>query len=451
MHYPLLIIGAGPAGYVAAIRAGQTGIKTLLVDRAELGGMCLNWGWIPSKAMLESAKQFARAKTLQKFGIEGIAAGQLSFNWATATARSRTITDKLQRGIAHLLARHGVTFLQGEAYILSPDKVRVGDQSVTFERLIIATGSRPQQRQLPLQHVPLCEIDALWQRQEVPANVAIIGTSPTAMELAQMLGLLGHQVHLLLPDADFLPMLDPYLSEYAGKLLRQTGVAVHPQSEIDEDSPGQIHIRSNGAAQVIAADLLINSENRRAIIPGSDIELTTENGFLRTNKWFQTNVPTIYAVGDVNGRLPLAHAASAQALNVVNQIQGVDVELRHDTIPINLYSDPEIAQVGKTEVQLQAANIDYRDDSFPLHVNGKALSEGEVEGFVRVLSGRKYGEVLGVQMVGANATDLIAEATLLMHMDGTVYDIAGVVHAHPTVAEVFQEVGLAGSGMPLHK
>lgn len=446
MDYKLVIIGSGPAGYVAAIRAGQTGIKTVLIEKEKLGGMCLNWGCIPSKALLESAKLFRKLKKAKEFGIDGLNHEDLSFNWPESVQRAAKITERLQKGIAGLLKKNAVDTITGEATIIDKHRVEVNGKKISAEYIFIATGSRPAKIEYPFDKKKMVEIDTLLGMKKLPENIAVIGHSPTAMEMSQLLAMIGHNVSLLVPGENLLPMLDPVVSDFAGKQLKKYGVDVYLNAEISGDSKEGIRSGKND----IKADMVINSEMRTAILPPSKIKLEMNNRFLKVNKWFQTNYNNVFAIGDVNGIKPVAHAASAQGINAVNQINGVNEELDHNRIPINIYSEPEIAQVGLTEPQLKAKGIDYKDSRFPLTANGKAMTEGHPEGFVRILSEKLYGEVLGVQIVSANATDLIAEATAFMQMEGTVFDIAKVVHAHPTVSEVFMEAGFAGTGKPIH-
>lgn len=446
MDYKLLIIGAGPAGYVAAIRAGQTGIKTALIEKEKLGGMCLNWGCIPSKALLESAKFFRKMNDAEEFGIEGIKLEELLFNWQKGVSRAAKITAKLQKGIVQLLKKNSVQSITGEATILDQNTVMVNNKKISAEYIFIATGSRPARRGYPVKDKKVVEIDDLLKMKSLPQNIAVKGAGPTAMEMSQLLSIIGKNVSLLVPGPDLLPMLDPLISDYAKKQLEKYGVKVYFNAEITEDRAGEVV----AGKHKIPADIVVNSQMRKAVIPAAKIKLETENGFLKVNKWFQTSYNNIFAIGEVNGLKFLAHASSAQGINAVNQINGINEVLDQERIPINLYSEPEIAQVGLTEPQLKARGIQYTDSRFPLTANGKAMTEGHAEGFVRILSEKLHGEVLGVQIAASNATDLIAEATAFVQMEGTVFDIAKVVHAHPTVSEVFMEAGFAGTGKPIH-
>ena len=444
--YKLIIIGSGPAGYVAAIRAGQMGMKTLVIEKDQVGGMCLNWGCIPSKALLDSAKFYHRLRQAKEFGIEGIDVGNLTFSWVAAVKRADKITRRLKKGIEMLFKKNAVETVFGEATIIDEHTVSVGDQQFKADYILIATGSRPAVKDYPLPAQKRIEIDTFIRSKELPGNIAIVGQSPTAMELAQLLTLIGKNISLLVPGERLIPMMDPELSKFAENQLKKDGVKLILNAKIKGATDHSIQT----AGEEVTADVLLNAEMRQAILPPSQIKFEMNHGFLRVDEFFRTNYENIFAVGDVNGIKPLAHAASAQGINVVNRINGIKEVLEPEKIPINIYSKPEMAQVGLTEPEIKARGIEYKDNRFPMTANGKAMTEGQTEGYVRILSAKKYGEVLGVQIVAANATDLIAEAAAFIQMEGTVFDIAKIVHAHPTVSEVFMEAGFAGVEKAIH-
>jgi dihydrolipoamide dehydrogenase len=446
MDYDLIIIGGGPAGYVAAIRAGQVGLKTALVEKDRLGGMCLNWGCIPTKSLLESVKLLERIRQAAQFGIDGIDESRLAFNWANARTRAQRVVKRLTGGVATLLARNGVEVIAGEATLLSSTRVRVGDRVLEADDLFIATGSRPAPLQLPVPPEMILEIEPLLTGEDFPRQAVIVGQGPNALELAQLLKLAGGTVTLLVPGGDLLPKADPYLSHYALNRLAKDGVNVR----LDTLPTGHFENGILVGGEKIFCDRVINASARRAVIPPAEFELERDNGFLRTDDYLRTNHPTVFAIGDVNGRSELAHAASAQGLYAVNVVKGIRWKMDLAHYPLNIYTHPEMAQVGLTEPEIQARGIDYKVSEFPLAANGKAVCEGYTEGFVRLLSEKRYGEVLGVQIVAAHATDMIAEAAALLQTEGTVYDLTKVIHAHPTVSEVFMEAGFAAVDHAIH-
>ena len=435
MRYDLIIIGSGPAGYVGAIRAGQTGLKTLVIDKRYVGGMCLNWGCIPSKTWLESARLYSRiSRQAADFGIDGIDPAQITFNWAQAKKRSSAVVAKLTRGIEYLWKKNGVEFLKAEARILSPNQVEADNRVFETNHIMIATGSRPAQ----LDNVPhLIGLERFGELEQLPEKPIIWGHGPIAFEMLQFFRLLGRDPVLALTADILLPDLDPYIQAYVDKKLKKEKLRTIPANELVFQGGQAVY---NG--DPVEHDAVINCSWRKAVLPAMDIELRLEDGFIATDENYRSSEPNIFAAGDVNGRSYLAHAASAQAIGIVDFIHGKKPEEDAETFwPINIYSDPEIAQIGKTEPELKALGIEYKIAEDAGSPNGKALAEGASEGFLRLLYEPRYSQVLGVRIVAAYATDMIAEAAILMQMEGTVYDVAQAVHAHPTVAEVFMDAG----------
>ncbi len=447
MNYDLIIIGSGPAGYVAAIRAGQVGLKTAIIEKGTIGGMCLNWGCIPSKAMLESAKKFASVSDLKTFGVDGIDADNITFNWKNAKKRYTRIVRRLTKGVEFLLKKNGVEIIKGEAQVISPTTIKADDQIFETKNIIIATGSRPSDLQYSLPEAMVISIIDLINSDNLPENPVVIGSNAHALELAQFFHLIGKKSALIIPDGDLLPDVDSYLSDYATKSFAKSGLTVFSKPKSVVQTKDGLKIDD----KVIPCDGIINASQRKAILPPLDFDLKTDNGFLSVDEFLQTSEPGVYAVGDVNGRSKYAHTASAQGLHAVNVINGIREEYNFSRFPINIYTKPEIAQIGLTEIEIKAADYDYNISEFTLTANGKALTEGDTEGFIRLLSEKKYGEVLGVQIVSSNATDMIAEAGIMLQLESTIYDVANTIHAHPTVSEIFMESGYAAFDQPIHK
>jgi dihydrolipoamide dehydrogenase len=447
MDYDLIIIGSGPAGYVAAIRAGQVGLKTAIVEKSEIGGMCLNWGCIPTKVLLESAKKLAAVKSAADFGIDGIDQEAITFNWKTVLKRSERIVGRLKKGVEYLLKKNGIEMIKGEAEIITGNSISVKNRLLETKNIIVATGSMPQKPGPGIPGDKIIEISDLLNAAELPRKPFVLGNGPHAVELAQFFGIIGKEVKLLVPEDRLLPGIDPSLEEYVKRIFKKSKIDFVFFKELAKTAQGELLIDGEEAA----CDKIINALKRNAILPPAGIEFSLNNGFLKVDQDLRTNFPNIYAVGDVNGLSYLAHAASAQGLFAVNRISGIKEELNIENIPWNMYTFPEIAQVGLTEPAIKEKGIDYKLSEFPLSANGKALAEGHTDGVVRVLSEKKYGEVLGVQIVAQHATDMIAEAAAVLQLEGTVFDIAKTVHAHPTISEIFMEAGFAAFDQPIHK
>lgn len=429
MNYDLIIIGSGPSGYVSAIRAGQLGMKTLIIEKEKLGGMCLNWGCIPSKSLIESAKLLEKIKNSKKYGIEGIDKKALSFNWKNAVKKAFANSGKLSKGIEFLLKKNNVEVEFGEAEITDEESVTVNNRNIKAKNIIISTGSFPQKSENEI------DITDLYELEELPEKIAFAGHGPVSVELAQMAAMAGLEVYIITDSKKLIPELDDYANEFLIKKLKKHKIAIVENSS---ELPDEI--------------VVVNSKIRKAVVPKSKININlTDDGFIETNDNFATNISNIFAVGDVNGKSAYAHLGSAQGLFVVNNIKGVKNSFDFNKYPINIYTYPEIAQIGKTEQAVIEDNIDYKLSSFPLSANGKALISGDTEGEVRIISEKKYGEVLGVTIISENATDMIAEAAAYMSIEGTVYDIAATIHAHPSISEVFMEAGLDAGDKAIHK
>lgn len=448
MDYDVLIIGAGPAGYVAAIRAGQVGLKTAIVEKQYIGGMCLNWGCIPTKSILESAKRFQKAKNVSEFGIDGVDADKLMFNWGKVKSRSKRITRKLTAGVNFLLKKNGIEVISGTAKISTENSVLVDDKRITAKHIIIATGSKPKPMSEAFSDAPVVEMENLFDVEEFPKNIVVTGNHISAVEMAQFFRLIGKNVTLVANSNYFLDGLDKFLVEHITKKIVSDKIELITNAYPEKYAGGELVFSS----KKVKCDLVVNCNSRKAIIPESETPLQlTERGFIKTDDNFQTNVDGVYAIGDAGGKSFLAHMASAQGIHVVNGIKGIKAHFDYSTYPINMYTTPEIAQIGLTEQQIKNEGYDYKISEFPLSANGKALIENNTEGFIRLLSDKKYGQVLGVQIVAENATDMIAEAGAYLKVEATIYDVANTIHAHPTVSEIFFEAGFDAVDKAIHK
>jgi len=450
--YDLIIIGSGPAGYVSAIRAGQLGLKTAIVEKNVIGGMCLNWGCIPSKAIMESAKFYQRvSKDAARFGIEGIDKKALSFNWSKAVKRSDGIVKKLTTGVGFLLKKNGIDVIEGEAKILTSSAVSVNNRTIEAKNIMIATGSKSPAIDNNIEGLVL-EPKELFKDRELPLNIVVTGETPVAIELAQAFKLMGKKVTLLVSGNAVLPFADKFIVDQILAKLKKDRIKVAYNKPVTSTKNVWADGRLTIDGEVFDCDVIVNAIRRKAILPDSDMNISTdENGYIAVDKNMQTNIEGVFAVGDVNGLSYYAHIGSAEGMHVVNFIKGIKQKFDLKKYPMNMYTVPEAAQIGLTENEIKAEGYDYKISEFPMSANGKALTEGNLEGSVRILSDKKYGEVLGVQIVAPNATDMIAEAAAYMEMEATVYDVAQTVHAHPTVSEVFMEAGFEAVDRAIHK
>ena len=439
MDYDLIIIGAGPAGYVAAIRAGQAGLKTAVIEKKQVGGMCLNWGCIPSKAMLESAKYFSRLGLAGDFGVEGLDPKSLSFNWEKGVKRSERIVRRLTKGVEFLLKKNNVETIAGTASVEAADTVVVDKRKLTAKNIIIATGSYPRPLPFKVNENKILNLESFFSMKKIPNKLLVAGEGPVAAEVSQLLALIGREVTLVKTADKVFPALDDYLNAYITRRFESLKI------KIIEGTVGYDGLNLD------EYEGIVNCMPRKGIKPTGSLKPETDESFYLTDEHFMTSVKGVYAVGDVNGKSIYAHAASAQAMAAVNHILGITETMETGRVPLTIYTDPEIAQIGLTEQQLTAEGSEYKVNEFPLSANGKALTEAQPEGILRILSEPKYGEVLGVQIIAHNATDLISEASAYMAVESTVWDVAHTMHAHPTISEVFLEAGEDAIGSPVHK
>jgi dihydrolipoamide dehydrogenase len=348
------------------------------------------------------------------------------------------ITAGLVSGVEGMLRKSKVDVINGEARISGPDSVTVENRNITAKYIIIATGSYPKPPDLPFRKSNVVSVDQLFALKTLPTNVVVYGKGGVAAELAQFFNMAGSQVALISADDDFLPGVDTHVTAYLTKALEDAGIPIYPAQKIKVAADGSLSLGKNN----IPCDVVINAGWRNAVLPAMDVDIMLNDaGYISTDIEFRTSIPNIFAVGDVNGLSYFAHVASAQGIWVINHIKGIRNAFNFKNYPVNIYTTPEIAQIGMTEQQLKEDGYDYRLNQFPLSANGKALAEGNAEGMVRILSEKRYGQVLGVQIIAANATDMIAEASAYMQIEGTVYDIAQTIHAHPTVSEIFMSAG----------
>ncbi len=439
MEYDLVIIGAGPGGYIPAIRAGQAGLRTALVEKSHLGGMCLNWGCVAARSMQENARFFDRVKKAYRYGIEGVEPDRVEFSWKNALERTRRIVLRLARGIAQLLEKNRVEVYRGLASIEGENLVVTdGGRRIMGRNIIIATGSRPESFPVNLPGDMVMEIDQLFRSETVPHSVAVAGDNPTAVEIAQLLSLTGRSVTLLLSGESFPAMGDPYVAGFIHRLVKESEISLMMKSPVEGAWDGGVV----AGGKKILCGTLVNCRRRLPVLPQANLPIKTDDdGFIVTDEFCRTSIPNIYAVGDVNGRSTLALGASAQGITAVNHILGIKQAVDYSLVPFNLYTYPEVAWIGKTEPEIKKAGINYRVTEYSFASNAKAYMEDDTDGFIRILSDRSHGGILGVQIASIHATDLISEASVIMQMEGTIFDMSRILHAHPTISEVFTEAG----------
>ncbi len=461
--YDVVVIGAGPGGYVSAIRASQLGLKTAIVDKQWLGGVCLNVGCIPSKALLKNAEV---AHTLRERGKDfGFSFENLQLDFSVAVKRSRQVSDRLVKGVGFLMKKNNIDVYMGAARLTGPSALTVTDkdgkvQELQAKNIIIATGAFSAS-------IPGVTVDgekivsyqeAILQEKR-PQSVVIIGAGAIGMEFATVWSGYGSQVTIVEMLPRVLPLEDEEVSTELAKAFKKRGVQIltgHKVQSVQATETGvQVVVSADGQETTLEADQALmaigfkpNSLNLGLEEVGVELN---ERKFVKINEKMQTNVPNIYAIGDVTGQLLLAHVASAMGIVAAETIAGVEtVTLDYRMMPRATYCQPQVASFGYTEAQAKEAGFDLKIGRFPFMPNGKALGLGEASGFVKILTDAKTGEILGAHLIGPDVSELLPELTLAQRMELTTAEIARNVHAHPTLSEALMVAGDGAEGHAIH-
>lgn len=456
MNYDLVILGGGPGGYVAAIRASQLGLKTALVEKDSLGGVCLNWGCIPTKALLKNARVLQDIKKASFFGIQGIDPEQVQPDWPVMLQRKDKIVKQLTGGVSHLLKKYGVTVYHERGTFLDHHTLQAGDEKLTAGKFIIATGARPKQPDLPglqegLQSGFVITGKEVLTQAELPSRMAILGGGVIAVEYATLFNALGVEVTLIQRSSQILRGIESDMSKFLTRHLKDHGVTIKTDARINAVEESSVRYGHNGSEETLPCDRVLLALGMQPNLDSLQaLPLNLEKGHLATNDRMETSEPHIYAIGDVNGRYQLAHVASAEGMVAAENAAGGDALMDYHIVPFCIYSFPEIASVGLTAEEAKNQGFDVKETRFPLSANGKALAEGESIGFIKVVADQQYGEILGTHIIAAHATDMISEAVISMQLEGTAHDVAKAIHPHPTLSETVMEAALALTDKPIH-
>lgn len=469
-EYDLVILGAGTGGYVAAIRAAQHGLKVAVVEKEKLGGTCLHKGCIPSKALLRSAEVFATAKRADEFGV---VTGDVTLNFKKVQERKEAIVEQLHRGVMHLMKKGKIDVFKGKGRILGPSIFSPTPGTISVERadgqentmlipqyVLIATGSTP--RTLP-GLVPDGEFvltsDEALSLETLPSSMIIVGGGVIGIEWASMLNDFGVEVTVLEFGSQILPTEDTDIAKEAAKILNKKGIHLITNAKVLPETleKGQgvtIRAELNGEEQIFQADQLLLSVGRKPNVEDIGLENTDiviENGAIAVNEFHQTKESHMYAIGDVIGGLQLAHVASHEGIVAVDHLAGKKPEpINYDTVAKCIYSHPEMASVGLTEIEAKERGFDVKIGTFPFKAIGKALVYGETDGMAKIIVDANNDDVLGVHMIGPHVTDMISEAALAKVLDAAHFEVAHTIHPHPTLSEVIGEAALAVDGLAIH-
>jgi dihydrolipoamide dehydrogenase len=461
MNYDLLVIGSGPGGYVAAIRASQLGMKTAIVEKAELGGVCLNWGCIPTKALLKSANVFEYINHAEEYGIK-IEKAKPDFR--AIIARSRGAADQMSKGVQFLMKKNKIDILQGEGKLTVGKKVEVKDKAgkttvYTAAHVILATGGRS--RELPALKQDGVKVigyrEAMTLAQQ-PESMIIVGAGAIGVEFAYFYNSLGTRVTLVEFQPRIIPAEDEDISKELARIYKKNGIEMLTESSVEAvDTKGKqckVTVKTPQGMRLLEADVVLSAIGISANIENIGLEevgVKTENGKVVVDDFYKTNIDGIYAIGDIVKGPALAHVASAEGITCVEKIAGLQVEpLNYNNIPSCIYCRPEIASVGYTEAAAKAAGYQVKVGKFPFTASGKATAAGARTGFVKVIFDARYGEWLGAHFIGDHVTEMIAEVVAARKLETTGHEIIKSVHPHPTMSEAIMEAVAAAYGEAIH-
>lgn len=457
LNCEVLVIGGGPGGYVCAIRAGQLGLDTILVEAGELGGACLNVGCIPSKALIHVADEFAKAATHAKGGVTGITVGAPKFDMAQAVKWKDAIVGRLTGGVGALLRKARVRHVQGFAHMVDGKTVDVdtalGAQRIRAKNVVIATGSRSVELpNLPFGGDVISSTEALALRK-LPKKLAVVGGGYIGLEIGTAFAKLGAEVTIVELAERILPLYDAELTKPVARRLEECGIKVMTDAKAVASEGGGLKIEIRGGTQLIPADKILVTVGRAPATDGWGIEelnLEMDGRHISIDEQCRTSMRGVFAIGDVTGEPMLAHRAMAQGALAAGVIAGSGARWCNEAIPAVCFTDPEIVSVGLLPHEAESRGIETITGQFPFSANGRAMTMETEDGFIRVISRKSDGLVLGIQAVGAGISELSSAFTLAIEMGATTEDIAATIHAHPTLGEIFQEASLRQLGRALH-
>ena len=460
MNYDIIVIGSGPGGYVTAIRAAQLGFKTAIIEKENLGGICLNWGCIPTKALLKSAQVFKYINHAEDFGLNKVEA---SFDFPNVVQRSRGVAEKMSKGVEFLMKKNKIDVIFGTAKVKPGKKVAVEKDGAvteyTAEHIVLATGARS--RELP--NLPQDGKKVIGYRQALtlpkqPKSMIVVGSGAIGVEFAYFYATMGTEVTVVEFMPNIVPVEDEDISKHLEKSFKKAKIKVMTNASVESvDTSGdgvKAQVKTEKGVVELQADILLSAVGITANIENIGLEevgIKTEKGRVIVDEWYRTSVPGYYAIGDILPTQALAHVASAEGITCVEKIKGLDVErIDYGNIPGCTYCTPEIASVGLTEKQAKEKGYEIKVGKFPFSASGKATANGDTDGFVKVIFDAKYGEWLGCHMIGTGVTEMIAEAVAARKLETTGHEILKTIHPHPTLSESVMEAVAAAYGEVIH-
>ncbi len=459
--YDVIVLGSGPGGYVTAIRASQLGLKTAIIEKESLGGVCLNWGCIPTKALIKSADVFNYLKHAEDYGLR---ADNVDKDFTKVVKRSRNVAEGMSKGVQFLMKKNKIDVIMGFGTVKKGKKIEVKTEdgkTTTLEgtHIIIATGSKSRVLpSLPQDGEKIIGYREAMTLKEQPKKLIVVGSGAIGTEFAYFYNAMGTEVTLVEYLDRIVPVEDVDISKQMERSFKKAGIKVMTSSELTKvDTSGdgvKAYIKTKNGEEVLDANVVLSAVGIETHITGiglEDVGISTDRGKVLVNQWYQTNIPGYYAIGDITAGPALAHVASAEGILCVEKIAGMHVEaLDYGNVPGCTYSTPEIASVGMTEAQAKEAGYDIKVGKFPFSASGKAQASGTSDGFVKVIFDAKYGEWLGCHMIGAGVTDMIAEAVVARKLETTGHEILKAIHPHPTMSEAVMEAVADAYGEVIH-
>lgn len=459
--YDVIVLGSGPGGYVTAIRASQLGFKTAVVEKENLGGVCLNWGCIPTKALLKSAQVFEYLKHAEDYGLK---VNDVDKDFSAVVNRSRNVAGDMSKGVQFLMKKNKIDVLEGYGTLKSGKKIEVKDKDnkatvYSADHIIIATGARSRELpSLPQDGKKVIGYREALTLKEQPKKMIIVGSGAIGIEFAYFYNSMGTEVTVVEYLPNIVPVEDEDISKQLERSFKKMGVKIKTSAEVTKvDTSGKgvkATVKTSKGEEVIEADIVLSAVGIKANIENIGLEevgIATDRDKIVVNDFYQTNIPGYYAIGDVVPGQALAHVASAEGILCVEKIAGQHVEaLDYGNVPGCTYCSPEIASVGLTEKQAKEKGYDIKVGKFPFSASGKAKASGHPDGFVKVIFDAKYGEWLGCHMIGAGVTDMIAEAVVARKLETTAHEVLKAIHPHPTMSEAVMEAVAAAYGEVIH-
>ncbi len=448
--FDVIVLGSGPGGYVTAIRASQLGMKTAIIEKESLGGVCLNWGCIPTKALLKSAQVFNYLKHAEEYGLQ---TGEVGYDFQKVVGRSRSVADGMSKGVQFLMKKNKIEVIQGFGKLKPGKQVEVSAEdgstrTVTADHIIIATGSRSRELpSLPQDGQRVIGYRKAMTLEHQPKRMVVVGSGAIGIEFAYFYNAMGTEVTVVEYMPQIVPVEDEEISKQLERSFKKSGVSIMTSSEVTRvDTSGehvQVFIRTPKGEEVVETDVVLSAVGIKSNIEHIGLEelgIATDRDKIVVDAHYRTNIPGYYAIGDVTPGPALAHVASAEGILCVEKIAGMATEpLDYGNIPGCTYCYPEVASVGLTEKKALEAGYDIKVGKFPFSASGKAKASGHSEGFVKVIFDARYGEWLGCHMIGTGVTDMIAEAVVARKLETTGHEVLKAVHPHPTMSEAIME------------